>query len=326
MGEGFHADLAYMARNLEERKDAALYKPWAKSLVLLALAQNARFDGAAAGGGFTYRIAAYARGRDYHGLAREILREVEAGLGGLPGAPLRFHGFVDTEPVFERDYAAEAGLGWRGKNACLIDRRGGSGFLLCGFFLDRELPATAPQRDFCGACTLCLEACPTGALKAPGTLDASACISYWTIEAKGAVPEALSSSFGSWIFGCDICQAVCPWNRKHLRKPGPERSSPEERELREAEAKFDRTGPEWLALLRKGGGFRSAFKGTPLLRAGRRALLRNLAIAARNLKDTGTLEGWRRVLGEEEDEALLAEIRRTVTLLENLERREKDPA
>jgi epoxyqueuosine reductase len=250
-------------------------------------------------------MAAYAQGPDYHGVARRILAAAEAHLrADARTAGLRFYGFVDTAPVFERDLASEAGLGWRAKNCCTLNRQAGSAFHLAGFFLDVDLKPSVPVEDFCGGCTRCLEACPTGAFVAPGNLDANKCISYWTIEDKGALPEALSDRFGGWIFGCDICQEVCPWNRKHLTAPD---ASPPER--------FPATGPEWAALLRKGGGFQSRFKGSPLTRAGRRSLLRNLAAAARNLGDTSMADPLRALLPEEEDPAVRKEIEKTLTAL-----------
>jgi epoxyqueuosine reductase len=276
--------------------------PWAKSVVLFSLKQPVPF-GTGTG---DFQVAAYALGEDYHHVARRILRDLETVVRGthaspVPQNPPRFQGFCDTMPVFERDWAAEAGLGWRGKNACLIHKKHGSGFLLAGFFLDVDLEVSpAPAPDFCGGCTACLDACPTDAFVAPGRLDANKCISYWTIEAKGAIPPALSEKFGNRIYGCDVCQEVCPWNHKH--KAGD--AAPEG---------WPRTANEWLGLLRKGGGFQSRFKTAPLPRAGRRALLRNVLIAMRNTGKELSPE-WRRILeAEEEDPVVRGELDGPVT-------------
>jgi epoxyqueuosine reductase len=299
--EGRHAGMGYMAARLAERCDPKSFHPWAESAVVFAIPYARPLSPAASG----YKVAAYAQGPDYHHLARAILSAVEAHLrADASTAHARFYGFVDTAPVFERDLASEAGLGWRAKNCCTLNRQAGSAFHLAGFFLDVALPPSAPIEDFCGGCTRCLDACPTGAFAGPGRLDANKCISYWTIEDKGALPADLADRFGGWIFGCDVCQEVCPWNRKRLAAPGAS-----------APGAFPATGPEWAALLRKGGGFQSRFKGSPLTRAGRRSLLRNLAVAARNLRDTSMEEPLGALLPEEDDPAVRAEIERTLEAL-----------
>jgi epoxyqueuosine reductase len=296
--EGLHAGMGYMAARLSERADPQAFHPWAESAVVFAIPYARPLSPAATG----YRVAAYAQGPDYHATARGILAAAEARLRADPAtADVRFYGFADTAPVFERDLASEAGLGWRAKNCCTLNRHAGSAFHLAGFFLDASLPPSVPVEDFCGGCTRCLDACPTGAFVAPGRLDADKCISYWTIEAKGPLPGDLSDRFGGWIFGCDVCQEVCPWNRKRLADP----------DARPAPG-FPASGPEWAALLRKGGGFRSRFKGSPLTRAGRRALMRNLAAAARNLGDTSMEGPLRDLLPEEDDPAVRKEIERAL--------------
>jgi epoxyqueuosine reductase len=302
--QGLHGDLGYMENNLEKRRSPQALVPWARSVVLFSLEQPAPF-GTDTG---DFRVAAYALGEDYHHLARRILRDVETlvraeGLPPLQNPP-RFQGFCDTMPVFERDWAAEAGLGWRGKNACLIHNRHGSGFLLAGFFLDAVLEAApAPAKDFCGGCTACLDACPTDAFVAPGRLDAGKCISYWTIEAKGAIPPALSEKFGDRIYGCDVCQDVCPWNHKAKKRAAEAAALSGESP---APTEWPRLADEWLGLLRKGGGFQSRFKTAPLPRAGRRSLLRNVLIALRNT-GAGLSEEWRAILEAEEDDPVVRE-------------------
>jgi epoxyqueuosine reductase len=313
VGDGLHAGLRFMEENLDKRADPRALFPWAKTAVLFALRQPVPF-GTDTG---AFRVAAYALGNDYHRAARRILDDVEARLaeefvvrdehdekdeGAAPpdASSLRFSGFCDSWPVFERDLAAEAGLGWRGKNSTLLSREHGSGFLLAGFFLSADLNEgghdRVVSRDFCGSCTACLDACPTDAFVAPGRLDAGKCISYWTIEHKGEIPGELSAKFGDRIFGCDSCQDVCPWNKKAVARADstalPAPALPDG---------LPRAPEEWLTLLRKYGGFRARFRKTPLDRAGRKSLLRNVLIAMQN---TGTpvSDEWREILRAEEDD------------------------
>jgi epoxyqueuosine reductase len=281
-------------------------------------------------------------GWDYHDRARGLLRDAEARLRAAPGlADLRFYGFADTAPVFERDLASEAGLGWRGKNGCTLSRARGSAFHLAGFLIDLELPAATPLEEFCGGCTRCLDQCPTGAFRAPGVLDATRCISYWTIESRAPAPASLAGGFGGWIFGCDVCQEVCPWNRKHLAaeprlsagsEPRPEaggrgtaRDSGTGPGTTEPSSPFPGDAGGWLDLLRQGGGFRSRFKDSPLARAGRRGLLRNLATAMGNLGDTSARDKLREVLEAERDPALREVLARALSTLEALEAAPQGP-
>lgn len=302
IAEDRHAGMGYMAARLAERMDPKAFHAWARTAVVFAIPYARPLARPSPG----YRVAAYAQGGDYHDTARGIFTAAEARLRAQPGlADIRFYGFVDTAPVFERDLASEAGLGWRAKNCCTLNRTAGSAFHLAGFFLDVELPPSAPVEDFCGGCTRCIDQCPTGAFVAPGRLDANKCISYWTIEDKGQLPEGVSDRFGGWIFGCDVCQEVCPWNHKHLREDGPG-----------GEGAFPASGPEWAALLRKGGGFRSRFRKSPLARAGRRSMVRNLAAAARNLQDTSMAGPLRALLPEEDDPVVRREIEKALSVLE----------
>lgn len=313
VAQGLHADLGYMENNLDERADARLFAPWAKVAVLFSVRQPAPFmtdSGDAAGQG--PRVAAYARGKDYHRVAHRIMDRLEERLA-LEAPEARFERFCDTAPVFERDLAAEAGLGWRGKNATLIHKTHGSGFLIAGFFLDIDPAALGappvPAPDFCGGCTACLTACPTDAFVAPGRLDANKCISYWTIEHKGPIPREVSTQFGSWMYGCDACQDACPWNRKPARRHAAELAeTPRPADEPLPPGDWPRTSDEWLKLLRRGGGFRSLMRHTPLKRAGRRMLIRNTLIVMRN---TGVepSDEWKAILREEEDDdAIVGEL------------------
>lgn len=308
LAQGHQAGMSYLERQVEERLDPRKLTPWAESLILFALKPSAPMLPYSPPGkrGLTpsasppdfsgskrYRIAAYAQGEDYHFRARRLLQKLEALLLSACG-PVRLRPFVDTSPVFERDFAAAAGLGWRAKNCTLLSRDLGSHFLLMGLLIDIALPTATPVQEFCGGCTRCLDACPTQAFTAPGELDARKCISYWTIEHRGALPEPLAQNFGEWIFGCDICQAVCPWNRKHLANETT------------ANPHFQLSGAEWLDVLRPGGGFQSRFKHSPLSRAGRKGLLRNVANAASNQGDASMLPQLA-ALAEQEEDAMLRE-------------------
>lgn len=300
--QGLHADMQYMAARLGERMDPQAFHGWAESAVMFAFPYGRSLGSSGDG----YKVASYARCEDYHAAARAHLRAAEAHLRADPAlSDIRFYGFADTAPMFERDLASEAGIGWRGKNCCTLNRKHGSAFHLAGFLLDIPLEQSAPVQDFCGGCTRCLDQCPTGAFLAPGRLDANKCISYWTIESRGAVPTDLSSGFQGWIFGCDVCQEVCPWNHKGIRSAKPPDGMPE-------------SGPAWAALLRKGGGFRSQFRRSPLNRAGRRNLLRNLAIAARNLGDASALDPLEQLLPEETDPIVRQELERTIAALKGI--------
>jgi len=309
--QGLHAGLGYMENDLDERADARAFAPWAKVAVLFSVRQPSpfAFDESDRKG---LRVAAYARGKDYHRVAHRIMDRLEDGLK-VAAPNVRFERFCDTAPVFERDLAAEAGLGWRGKNATLIHKTHGSGFLIAGFFLDVDAASLGsppgPSPDFCGGCTACLTACPTDAFVAPGRIDAGKCISYWTIEHKGAIPREVSKGFGTWMYGCDACQDACPWNRKPARRHAEELAqNPHPADEPLAPGAWPKTGEEWLTLLRRNGGFRSLLRHTPLKRAGRRMLIRNVLIAMRN-SGQDLSEEWKAVLrAEEEDEAIVNEI------------------
>jgi epoxyqueuosine reductase len=334
LAQGHAADMEYMARQVEERVNPSLLAPWAKTLVLMSLKPTAPLQASTP----PYAVAAYARGEDYHHRARRLLQALESHLRTFDGE-LQFRGFVDTSPLFERDFAAAAGLGWRAKNCTLLSREHGSHFLLFGCLLSVETVRSQPVAEFCGGCTRCLDACPTSAFTAPGELDARLCISYHTIENRGQTPPELASRFGSWIFGCDICQTVCPWNRKHLQadqggkgKPGNPGDQGDPGTLKTSDNReagssdpYTLTGSEWLNLLSPGGGFQSRFKGSPLSRAGRKGMLRNVAEAAARQGDASALPGLLAALERESDTMLQATLQKTVAQLEGRIRYSADP-
>ena len=218
------------------------------------------------------QIARYAVGRDYHDVLRSRLNQLGAWLEQtVPGCKTR--GVVDSAPLAEREFAARAGLGWFGKNTMLIDQGAGSYFFLSGLLTTVVLPTNQPTEvDHCGTCTACLDICPTDALPEPHMLDATRCISALTIEDRGSVEISLRSQFGNWIFGCDLCQEVCPWNRHAPGTEDPELQAIENEEM-----------PSLVDLLQLDQvAFRKKFHDSPILRAKRVGLLRSAAIALGN--------------------------------------------
>jgi epoxyqueuosine reductase len=207
---GGEADMAWLRDQREERLDPRRVLPGARSVLALALSHHAG-DGAPPRP-FERAVARYARGRDYHGVVKRKLRTLVAALSALDPEAHLWAG-CDIGPVMEKAWAARAGLGWVGKNGCLIVPGLGSWVVLAAVLTDRELAADPPHPERCGSCTACLSACPTGAIPAPGLVDARRCISYWTIERRGEIPAATAARLSGWAFGCDDCQTACPWNQ-----------------------------------------------------------------------------------------------------------------
>jgi epoxyqueuosine reductase len=225
------------------------------------------------------RVASYAWGADYHDVLPERMKALVAFIESQAGQPVPNRWYTDTGPILERDLAQRAGLGWIGKNTCLIHPQKGSYFLLAEILLGLELAPDEPfLPDRCGTCTRCLEACPTSCILPDRTIDARRCISYLTIELKAAIPSDLRPQIGEWVFGCDVCQQVCPWNWRFAGQevdpaftPRPGVSLPELiRELSLSPQEFNRK-----------------FKGSPVKRAKRRGYLRNVAVALGNLATGG---------------------------------------
>jgi epoxyqueuosine reductase len=274
VAQGFAGEMGYMSRQIEKRLDPSRVLPEARSIIVLGMNYYTSLGAPEVPPGHGW-IARYAWGQDYHTVLGDKLQALVARLRALEGPDLQARWYVDTGPILERELAWRAGLGWPGKNTNLINRQVGSWLFLGAILLDRELVYDPPATAHCGTCTRCLQACPTRALVAPGVLDARRCISYLTIELRGAIPRELRPLLGTHIFGCDICQAVCPWNRR-----APESSEP---------AFLPRAGfaaPELVPLLRLSDAeFRARFHGSPVTRAKRRGLLRNVAVALGNLRD-----------------------------------------
>lgn len=262
-----HGEMAYLEteRACQRRADPRLILPECKSILVVAMPYPpGNMDGP---------IAAYALGDDYHEVIPSRLRELVAWLEAEVGHLISHKIYTDTGPLLERDLAQRAGLGWIGKNTMLINPKAGSYFLLGEALLDLDLPADDPfVADRCGACTRCIEACPTDAILENRVLDSRRCISYLTIELKGSIPEDLREKMGGWIFGCDICQAVCPWNVRFADSVTPD------------PALAARQSPPDLAdeLSLTPEQFNTKFKDSPMTRAKRRGYLRNVAVALGN--------------------------------------------
>jgi len=270
IANGYAGEMDYLPRETSKRRDSRLAFAGATSGIVVGLDYGGREPSGP--------VARYARGDDYHDVMTERLGELHRWLQLEVGRPIAGKAYVDTGPILERDLARRAGLGWFGKNTNLVNPRLGSFFFIGSLLLDLDLAADSPfEADRCGSCTRCLDACPTDAFVESRVLDATRCISYLTIESKGEIPDAFHEAIGSNIYGCDICQDVCPYNIKFAR------------ELREpafaARAAIRDKNPQALArdLLAMGDEeFRSAFRRSPMKRAKRRGLARNAAVVLGN--------------------------------------------
>lgn len=280
LSEGHHGDMDYLVRHLPEKREPTRLLKRAKSAIVVTKnyvphpepVENFPLSSSS-------KIATYARGRDYHYFLKNRLSSVIAELKALcPGE--EFVCFTDSSPVLERDLARKAGLGWIGKNSCLLSKNEGSLFFIAEIYTTLAPPVLAQleQVDHCGTCTRCLDACPTGALLAPKKLDARLCISYGTIESRKIPEESLRVKFGEWLFGCDICQTVCPWNLKIERdqKRPPAAPPPPAREELVRDLRF--------LLTSSNRALERAFAGTAMSRAGGFGLKRNALVVAGNTK------------------------------------------
>jgi epoxyqueuosine reductase len=286
LAAGFAGGMHYLGRHPQRRLTVAGILPRARTVISLAFPYTAPppppvdWRGTLRG-----RIAAYATGEDYH-------RTIDARLGALEEALARLFPdratkrYVDTGAVLEREWAFRAGLGWFGKNTMLLGTRAGSWFFLAELVTEAELRPDAPTQDHCGRCTRCLDACPTNALRDGLVMDARRCIAYLTIEHRGAIPRALRAPLGPWLFGCDVCQEVCPWNPA----PGPTTTT-------------DGGGlfpflPDLLRLDRT--AFRRRFGATSLARTRRRGMLRNAAVVLGNTGNPAAVPALAHALSDPE--------------------------
>jgi epoxyqueuosine reductase len=285
---GYAGEMHYLARGAEKRRDTRRPVPGALTAIVVAM----NYGGRAPSG----PVARYARGDDYHDVMAERLRELQRWLGEQVGHEVDGKAYVDTGPILERDLARRAGLGWFGKNTNLINPSLGSFFFLGTLLVDLEIEPDRPfEADRCGTCTRCLDACPTGAFVAPRTLDATRCVSYLTIELKGAIPEPLREGVGGLLYGCDVCQSVCPWNVRFSRELGEPAFAP-----RAALAGKDARTLARELLAMSPPEFSAAFKGSPMKRAKLRGLKRNAAVVLGNVGTAGDADILTRALADEE--------------------------
>jgi epoxyqueuosine reductase len=263
LAAGRHGEMGYLARDqaVARREDPRRILPECRSILVVAAAYDPPSPSSRLG-----QVAAYARGPDYHEVLIERLGRLMAALEELLARPFAFRLYTDTGPVLERELAQRAGLGWIGKNTCLIHPRQGSYLLLAEALLDLELEPDAPfTADHCGTCTRCLDACPTSCILPDRTIDARRCISYLTIEVKSAIEPELRPAVGNWLFGCDICQQVCPWNMRFA--PSPVSAAAGDLDARDVLV---------------GEGLSERLRGTALQRARRAGLTRNAAVVVGN--------------------------------------------
>jgi len=298
LSAGRHGDMAYLANDRSRylRADPRRILPTCKSILALGM-RYPRPAPFRPGSGSPGRglVAAYAWGEDYHLVIPPRLAALANRLEKIAGRPVAWRSYTDSGPVLEHEYAQLAGLGWTGKNTCLISPCQGSYFVLAELLVDLEIQADRPfVPDRCGSCRRCIQACPTHCILSDRTLDASRCISYQTIENKGVIPLQMRAQIGNWIFGCDVCQQVCPWNRLAVAKneplfdPRPGLPEPDLREeLHLTQADFSRK-----------------FKHSPIKRARRAGYLRNVTVALGNQQDPDALADLAWML-ENEPEPLL---------------------
>lgn len=301
LARGYAGEMKYLGD--PRRADAEAVLPGVRSIIVCALNYNSAFPCSseavtADGSGERGWISRYAWGKDYHGVLEEKLQALEAALCERFAEPSDARFYVDTGPINERVFAKYAGLGWLGKNTLLLNQKLGSWIFLGVILTTLELspsraPCELPPPDLCGSCTKCLDACPTGALVEPYQLDARLCISYLSIELRGSVPRNLREPMGRHVFGCDICQDVCPWNR---RAPATEAEEFKPREFPEQPANESLYLPrlEWLATLSE-PQFRELFRGSAIKRAKWRGLVRNACIALGNSAPAPGTERHKRV-------------------------------
>jgi epoxyqueuosine reductase len=212
LDRGYAGSMAYLHRNLEKRFNPSLLIPGVRSILCVGLNYyQETSESQPAGVG---RVSLYARGADYHRVVRQMLHRLAEKIRIIRGGDFHYRAFVDSAPVMEKLLAVRAGLGWIGKNGCLVNRHWGSFLFLGELFVDFEIEPDTPTKNYCGRCRRCIDACPTGAIVAPQTVDARRCVSYLTIEHRGEIDEDLKSKMGHRLFGCDQCQNVCPFNRK----------------------------------------------------------------------------------------------------------------
>ncbi len=259
--QNYHGRMSYMENWFDKRLDPRLLVDGAKSVISLLLNyypeinQNQEAP----------KISKYAYGRDYHFVIKEKLKALSAFIRDEVGE-VNGRAFVDSAPVLDRAWAKKSGLGWVGKNSNLIHPKAGSFFFIAELIVDLDLDCDAPIKDYCGTCTRCMDACPTSAIVAPQIVDGSKCISYFTIELKDNIPTDYKSKFDNWMFGCDVCQDVCPWNR--FSKPHNDNALKANNQL------LDMNQKDWEEITEE--VFEKVFKDSPLQRTGFNGIKKNL--------------------------------------------------
>lgn len=276
--QNYHGEMSYLKDHAPLKQHPEQYQPEMKSALVFGFIYQPHPEARALFP--SARTALYAQGLDYHHWMKERLNQVIEKLKA-PFPEAHFLACTDSSPILERDLAHRAGLGWFGKNTCLISQKKGSLFLIGEILTSLEMNLSFPTTpDLCGTCTKCLDVCPTQALVKPHVLDAKKCISYWTIESRQIPPPELRDKMGDWLFGCDLCQTICPWNQKAFQK---------NLEITPQRALSDRDRKDLIAELQwilssSNNQILKKLKGTPLLRAGGKGLKRNALIVAANQK------------------------------------------
>ncbi len=263
--DGFHAGMRWLETpsHRSKRADPHLLDPDVRSIIVLGLPYPIResLPNPQSEQGW---ISGYAHGDDYHTSIPILLNPLLANLKAELGEDLVAHVYTDSAPILERELGARAGLGWIGKNSCLVSPEIGSNFFLTEIFVNKELPHDAPfNQDLCGTCTRCMDACPTACIRPDRTIDAGKCLSYQTIENRGVIPAEINEKLGNWIFGCDICQMVCPWNKNQVPQ------------ISDLELNLH----QMTSILELDeAGFKNRFHNSAILRAKRLGFFRNLII------------------------------------------------
>jgi epoxyqueuosine reductase len=313
LASSYHGEMHYLERRSDERADPRSLLPEANSVIVLGASYAASTLADQAGNDPSRgRIAAYAWSDDYHEILKPLLFQLDATIRNATGRSSPGRAYVDAGPLLERSWATQAGLGFIGKNTCLIAPRLGSWTFLAILLVPEEMAIDTPSEVMagaldgegsgqgpwwrvgermatCGGCRRCLDVCPTQAFVQPHRLDARRCISYLTIELRGPIPRQLRPDMDNWVFGCDLCQAVCPWNRHYARPTN----------LPLPPLRPDTTAPKLLDLLALDEtAFRQRFRRSPVRRAGRRGLLRNVCVAVGNWGDPGAIPALSEALND----------------------------
>lgn len=262
LNQDMHGKMSYMANHFDKRLDPRILVPGARSVISLLYNYYTPTNQEDPD---NYKISKYAYGKDYHIIIKDklftLLDFIRTEIGEVDGRV-----FVDSAPVLDRAWAKRSGLGWIGKNSNLLTKEQGSFFFIAELILDLDLEYDGPVKDYCGTCKRCMEACPTQAITEPYVVDGSKCISYFTIELKEAIPEEMNNTFGNWVFGCDVCQDVCPWNRFSQTHDEPAFELPTK--------VMSLNKSAWEEMTRE--TFAELFRDSPLKRTGYEGLMRNV--------------------------------------------------